>query len=207
MKLLSVTVLAFGCLSLAPDYSAVPFKPDGIEIVGPSVLLNAQATGRPVVYDLREKGRAIPEAIAPPQHPVEGAFLIGNVEIAGQFIQKHRLDTAFIVPTYMVEFEHEKGVPQITPKDAKTRGLPIFDISEAFEFERLAIPDSHRFDFMDFNAKKWDALPQNKPFVIACRVGHRSQLVTHELRKNGYDAINLDGGLWQWEVDDLGMRR
>ncbi len=205
MKFLAAPLLAVGCLSLAPENPQV--VPEGIEIVGPSVLLNAQATGKPIVYDLRDGGRAIPNAVAPPAHPREGAFLIGDAATANQFIEKHRLNSAFVVPTRMVEFEHEKGVPQIAPAEAKNRALPIFDISEDVEFERLAIPDSRRFDFAEFNRGKWDALPKNKPFVIACRVGHRSQLVTHELRKHGYNAINLDGGLWQWQVDGLEMRR
>jgi len=205
MKLLAAPLLALSCLSLAPQSPRI--VPDGIEIGGPSVLLNAQATGKPIVYDLRNGGRAIPNALTPPEQPSEGAFLIGDAATAEQFIEKHSLNNAFVVPTRMVEFEHEKGVPQIAPTEAKNRALLIFDISEDVEFERLAIPDSRRFDFAAFNAGKWDALPKKKPFVIACRVGHRSQLVTHELRKHGYNAINLDGGLWQWQVDGLEMRR
>jgi rhodanese-related sulfurtransferase len=36
------------------------------------------------------------------------------------------------------------------------------------------------------------------PVVVVCRSGHRSGQVTAWLRQQGFDAVNLDGGMVEW---------
>ena len=43
-----------------------------------------------------------------------------------------------------------------------------------------------------------DALPADAPIVVVCKVGGRSAQVTAWLRSQGYDALNLDGGMLAW---------
>lgn len=42
-----------------------------------------------------------------------------------------------------------------------------------------------------------DLTPET-PIVVVCKMGGRSAQVTAWLRQNGYDAVNLDGGMLAW---------
>jgi rhodanese-related sulfurtransferase len=44
-----------------------------------------------------------------------------------------------------------------------------------------------------------DSLSANAPIVVVCKVGGRSAQVTAWLRHQGYDAVNLEGGMLAWE--------
>jgi rhodanese-related sulfurtransferase len=41
-------------------------------------------------------------------------------------------------------------------------------------------------------------VPADREVVVVCRVGSRSAQVTAYLRQQGYDVVNLDGGLHAW---------
>jgi rhodanese-related sulfurtransferase len=43
-------------------------------------------------------------------------------------------------------------------------------------------------------------LPKEQPIVVLCAHGSRSFGVTHYLREQGYNALNLKGGITQWHV-------
>lgn len=40
---------------------------------------------------------------------------------------------------------------------------------------------------------------KDKKIIVYCRSGRRSRLATEFLKKNNFDAINLDGGYLAWE--------
>lgn len=182
--------------------------PDQLEVVGPSVLLNARDAGKVNIVDLRKAGRAVPGATVTYRDNGAPLFLLGNENSARSWARQHRIAAAFIVPPHFIEYQKLPGVPQISPRLANSKtDWPLFDISEASEWARSRLPRSQRFDYARFRAGDWAQLPQGRPFLIICRVGHRSQLVVQELRRHGYDARNVDGGLWQWECDGLKVTR
>ena len=43
-------------------------------------------------------------------------------------------------------------------------------------------------------------LTPDAPIVVVCRVGSRSAHVTAWLNQQGYDAVNLDGGIAAWQA-------
>jgi rhodanese-related sulfurtransferase len=45
-----------------------------------------------------------------------------------------------------------------------------------------------------------DELPEADPLYIACRVGGRSARVAEWLNANGFDAVNIGGGMGEWEA-------
>lgn len=51
-----------------------------------------------------------------------------------------------------------------------------------------------------------DGLAAGAPLVVVCKVGGRSAQVTAWLRHQGYDAVNLDGGMLAWERAGRPMR-
>ncbi len=195
-------------LPLAPRASET--TPE-FEIVGPSVLMNREREGAIQIFDLRAQGRRVPGASKNLAAPLENTpiFALGDESTARKWAKKRGLKTVFIVPPHLIEFEAIRDVPQIAPRAALEKvarqSWPLFDISEAFEFEASRLPRSKRLDFGDFRSGNLHQLPKNRPFIVACRVGHRSQLVTRKLRELGYDARNLDGGLWAWRVEGLGL--
>ncbi len=179
------------------------------EVVGPSVLMNHAREGSVAVFDLRLKGRRVPGATRNLAAPIENqtVFALGDLETARKWAKQRSLKSIFVVPPHLIEFETMRGVPQIAPRKAHEKARrnhwPLFDVSEAIEFESSRLPLSQRLDYTEFQQGKLQQLPKNRPFIVACRVGHRSQLVTQKLRVLGYDARNLNGGLWQWQVDGL----
>lgn len=48
-----------------------------------------------------------------------------------------------------------------------------------------------------------DQLPEDGDLYIICRSGGRSAQVTQWLNQNGFDAINVTGGMDQWFMADL----
>jgi rhodanese-related sulfurtransferase/ribosomal protein S28E/S33 len=201
----AVFLLAFA----APLVPLRPSSPAVIEVVGPTVLMNSVREMPTVIFDLRAEGRRVPGATRNVAAPVENAaiFALGEAETARVWAQKRGLKSVFVVPPHLIEFEALLDVPQIAPRAAWQRvsrdGWPLFDVSEAVEFADSRLARSQRLDYLGFRRGKLAQLPKNRPFVVACRVGHRSQLVVRQLRRLGYDARNLKGGLWQWQVENL----
>lgn len=180
-----------------------------LEIVGPSVLMNATRRQPCAIFDLRPQGRKVPGATRDLEAPIVSGvpvFVIGNVEAAQKWASRRHIAAVQVVPPAMIEFENMPGVPQMTPQAARANNRhhwPLFDVSEQFECDEQRLPGSTRLDYGDFQRGAWDILPRSGPFIVACRVGHRSQLVVRRLRAAGYEAYNLCGGLWGWECRKL----
>ena len=207
LKLCSLLALCALAICLVLDS---PRSDKAIEVVGPSVLLNARDAGAVNIVDLRASGRAVPGARRDYQRDGAPLFVLADEQTARDWLASHDQTSAMIIPPRFIEYEKMAGVPQIAPRAAQAKvdaGWPLFDISEGFEWENSRLPRSRRLDYAQFRGGDWASLPRNKPFIVACRVGHRSQLVVQELRARGYDARNLDGGLWQWECDGLKVTR
>ena len=207
-KMFSVALLcAIGASAPANRPPAVAAT---VEVVGPSVLLNARENGAVQILDLRASGRAVPDARKQYQHNNAPLFVLADAATATAWLHRRGIQNAFIVPPRFIEYEKMAGVPQIEPQLARAKiaaGWPLFDISEQWEYDKSRLPNSQRLDYAAFGAGEISGLPRDKPFIVACRVGHRSQLTVQELRRRGYDARNLDGGLWQWECDGLKVTR
>ena len=205
-----LSIFAFPLLaSFAPP--SVPIE-TGAEIVGPSVLMNARAQNDAAIFDLRASGRSVPDAQLPARFSSSekrAVFLLGEPNACARFASSRGLGSYFVVTPRSIEFEPLLGVPQLSPQGTKQKvereGWPLFDVSEDFEFAASRLPSSKRLPFIGF--EKSNELPRNRPFVVACRVGHRSQLVVQRLRHLGYDARNLNGGLWAWECGGLPLER
>ena len=56
---------------------------------------------------------------------------------------------------------------------------------------------------LDALRERLEEVPKDKPVVAVCRSGRRSAMATQILRKAGWDAANLTGGMLRWR--DLGL--
>ena len=45
-----------------------------------------------------------------------------------------------------------------------------------------------------------DDIPEGDPVYVACRSGGRSARVAAWLNRNGFDAVNIAGGMGEWEA-------
>lgn len=50
-------------------------------------------------------------------------------------------------------------------------------------------------------------LPRDRRLLVLCATGNRSSVATEELRRVGYDAVNVEGGMAAWQAANLPMTR
>ena len=103
---------------------------------------------------------------------------------------------------------NHQGNPHIRPtrEMLKDENLTIIDIRTEMEWRQTGIlPGAHCITFFDdFGNYDIDAFleaygkiaDKETPVGLICRTGSRTRMVTDFLRKNGYNAYNLDGGIF-----------
>lgn len=110
------------------------------------------------------------------------------------------------VPAYFTS-EVVKGakgsLPQLSPQAVAERGLPILDVRGTSEYREEHIPNAHHIP-MGYVLDYLDELPRDRPLVIQCGGGTRSQVVASLLMRAGFrQVINLEGGIEGWKAAGL----
>ena len=85
------------------------------------------------------------------------------------------------------------GVPDPLP-DA----LTVLDVREQVEWDHGHIEGAVHVPLMDL-PQRLAELPSGQTLVV-CKVGGRSAQATGYLAQQGYDVVNLDGGMLDWEA-------
>jgi rhodanese-related sulfurtransferase len=76
----------------------------------------------------------------------------------------------------------------------------LLDVREPDELATASIPWATAIPMMDL-PNRIGELPHDKPIVVMCHHGGRSERVRRFLVANGYEnAVNLDGGIDAWAV-------
>lgn len=91
------------------------------------------------------------------------------------------------VPTVSID-----GVPDPLPA-----GLAVLDVREPVEWEAGHVDGALHIPLAELTTRVGD-LPDAQTLVV-CRVGSRSAHAVAYLAQQGYDVVNLDGGLLDWE--------
>ena len=73
-------------------------------------------------------------------------------------------------------------------------GVTILDVREPDEWEAGHIKGALHIPLGDLPAR-FGELPGDGELVVVCRAGGRSARAVAWLAQNGYDALNLDGGM------------
>ncbi len=88
----------------------------------------------------------------------------------------------------------------------KDNSIRVIDVRESHEYfgPLKHIPNAELMPLSDqeklvSNLKN----AENLPLYIICRSGNRSQTATALLRKNGIDAINIEGGMKAWNSKSI----
>ena len=92
------------------------------------------------------------------------------------------------VPTVAIS-----GVPDPLPE-----GLAVLDVRENVEWAYGHIDGAVHVPLMEL-PQRLDEVVDRQTLVV-CKVGARSAQAVGYLRQQGYDAVNLDGGLLEWEA-------
>lgn len=77
--------------------------------------------------------------------------------------------------------------------------LQIVDVREPYEWEAGRIEGAVHVPLDQLMAGREEGrLDRDRPVVLVCRSGNRSELATMMLQARGYDAHNLEGGMEAW---------
>lgn len=111
----------------------------------------------------------------------------------------------------MSSFGQPETVPEISPDEVqacRARGEAVFllDVREPAEFRERHIAGSRLLP-LDQLALRLGELPRDRPIIAICRSGNRSGVATRLLRRAGFDARNLRGGLIAWQQQGLAVER
>ena len=85
------------------------------------------------------------------------------------------------------------GVPDPLPE-----GLVVLDVREQDEWDAGHIEGAVHVPLMDLPDRVGE-LSHDQTLVV-CKVGGRSAQATGWLTQQGYDVVNLDGGMLEWEA-------
>lgn len=101
-------------------------------------------------------------------------------------------------------------VPEVAPAEAKRRidgGALHVDVREPDEHARMRIEGARLLPLSEFADRYGEELPRDREIVVSCRSGARSGRAVAFLREQGYDAVNLAGGIIDWEAEGLPVER
>ena len=93
----------------------------------------------------------------------------------------------------------EDGIKHIFPKDFieifKDTKTIIIDIREPYELQSLPFENATNIPMNHLLTKYKEYLRKDRTYYILCHHGQRSYVVTELLNKNGYDVVNIVGGV------------
>ncbi len=97
----------------------------------------------------------------------------------------------------------KSATPAITVNEALSRlneaSPPVFlDVREPDEYSAGHIPGSVLMPLGTVEARMGE-LERERPIVVVCRSGGRSDRATQVLRQAGLDAVNMTGGMLAWQ--------
>ena len=73
----------------------------------------------------------------------------------------------------------------------------IVDVREADEFAEGHIPGCTLVPLGTLSQRMGE-LPKDRQLIMVCRSGARSAMATQALKKAGFDAVNMAGGMMAW---------
>lgn len=89
------------------------------------------------------------------------------------------------------------SVPVAEVAEQLPEGVLLLDVREADEWAAGHAPDALHIPMSEL-AGRLGELPQDDNVFVICRSGGRSARVTAYLNANGWDAVNVAGGMMSW---------
>lgn len=96
---------------------------------------------------------------------------------------------------------------QITPLDLSKLDQPvIIDVRETNEVEAASVEGATHIAMSSF-LEHIGEVPREETVYVLCHSGGRSAQVTQYLEQQGYDAVNIVGGITEWAASGLPVVR
>jgi rhodanese-related sulfurtransferase len=106
-----------------------------------------------------------------------------------------------------------RGIPAVDPLYASirindaARPAVLVDVREVDEFREVRVPGSLLIPMSQLGARV-DEVPRDRPVLVICAAGSRSQQVAGYLLERGWEDVgNVAGGIGTWERMGLEVRR
>jgi rhodanese-related sulfurtransferase len=92
-----------------------------------------------------------------------------------------------------------------TPRGAFDRRaeIQLVDCREPYEWTAGRIEGAIHIPLNSIMSGVTGDLVPEKPVVVVCRSGNRSELAALMLQARGFEAFNLEGGMEEWEREGL----
>ena len=105
---------------------------------------------------------------------------------------------------------HSHATPTVDVREAARRldeptaPAPLLvDVRERDEFAMLRVPGAVLLPLSEF-AAGFERLPRDRPLLMLCAAGARSQMTTEYLLRQGFgDVSNVVGGIGAWQAAGL----
>lgn len=100
----------------------------------------------------------------------------------------------------LLEGLYDSKFPTVKPEQIQSlSAYQILDTREKEEFEVSHLPGAIWAGYDTFTLKNVESLDKNKPVLVYCTVGARSQEIGKKLIEDGFTQVfNLYGGIIQW---------
>lgn len=97
----------------------------------------------------------------------------------------------------MVSFLKRNSVESISVNDLDSMlgKVNLIDIREPYEYKAKALKNSKNIPMGDILGNPSKYLAKDKKYYIMCQSGGRSSRATNALSKEGYDVVNVSGGI------------
>ena len=99
----------------------------------------------------------------------------------------------------MLEALYEDTVPLVNPGEVKDKGAILLDARSIKEYQVSHIAGARFTDYDSFDANQLSGIPKDRPIIVYCSVGYRSERVGEKLLAAGHKNVyNMYGGIFQW---------
>lgn len=80
----------------------------------------------------------------------------------------------------------------------------LLDARELEEYKTSHIPGAKYIGYDDFDIDSMQGIDKNKPIVLYCSIGYRSEKIGEKLKDAGYTNVqNLFGSIFEWVNQEL----
>jgi rhodanese-related sulfurtransferase len=101
-----------------------------------------------------------------------------------------------------------QAIPEVDAAEAHERvtrgGAVLLDVREIDEWNAGHAPDATHLPMSEIESRVLE-IPHDRTLVAICRSGARSGRVVAFLIGQGYDAVNVTGGMKAWHANGLPM--
>jgi rhodanese-related sulfurtransferase len=83
-------------------------------------------------------------------------------------------------------------------KEAQDAGALLIDVRESHEYRSGHAPGAKHISVQVIE-RRLGEIPKERPILVMCQSGMRSQRAAEILSRNGYQVMNVSGGIVNWQ--------